>query len=145
MAGLSIWTPELDVQLAELWDDPALSTIDIGKRLGLTKNQVVGRAHRLGLLDRGTTPSLDLANAARIKRAADRAAGLQRPGCRWIEADDFLARMNRGENIYCDAPVAALGVSWCAAHLKRIYTRIRVAPVEKLADPSYDARHRRAS
>lgn len=42
------WTPEQIADLMRLWND-GLSTSEIGKRLGITKNAVVGKAHRLHL------------------------------------------------------------------------------------------------
>jgi GcrA cell cycle regulator len=44
----SVWTPERVEQLGSLWNE-GLSTAEIGRRLGLTKNAVVGKAHRLCL------------------------------------------------------------------------------------------------
>lgn len=42
------WTPEQISQLTRMWND-GLSTAEIGKRLGISKNAVVGKAHRLHL------------------------------------------------------------------------------------------------
>lgn len=42
------WTDELIAQLRDLWGQ-GLSTAEIGRRLSITKNAVVGKAHRLGL------------------------------------------------------------------------------------------------
>ena len=47
----SIWTPERITQLSQLWKD-GLSTAEIGRRIGVTKNAVVGKAHRLLLTPR---------------------------------------------------------------------------------------------
>jgi GcrA cell cycle regulator len=47
-ANAWIWTDEKIQQLSKLWDE-GLSTAAIGERLGITKNAVVGKAHRLGL------------------------------------------------------------------------------------------------
>ncbi|MDE2213223.1 MAG: hypothetical protein KGJ34_01675 [Patescibacteria group bacterium] len=47
----SSWTPELMQNLARLWDE-GHSTAEIGRRLGFSKNAVVGKAHRLGLTPR---------------------------------------------------------------------------------------------
>jgi GcrA cell cycle regulator len=44
----SVWTNERVEQLGQLWRQ-GLSTAEIGRRLGLTKNAVVGKAHRLSL------------------------------------------------------------------------------------------------
>jgi GcrA cell cycle regulator len=43
------WTPELKESLRRLWSFPSMSTAEIGRRLGVSKNSVVGQAHRLGL------------------------------------------------------------------------------------------------
>ncbi|MBO7350671.1 MAG: hypothetical protein J6U18_03675 [Acetobacter sp.] len=45
------WTEKVVEQLKQLWVDD-LSTAEIGRRLNMTKNAVVGKAHRLGLSSR---------------------------------------------------------------------------------------------
>ncbi len=45
------WTDEMVAELARLWEQ-GLSTGDIGRQLGVSKNAVVGKAHRLGLTGR---------------------------------------------------------------------------------------------
>lgn len=42
------WTDELIARLRALWQE-GLSTAEIGRRMGITKNAVVGKAHRLDL------------------------------------------------------------------------------------------------
>ncbi|AQS86503.1 MAG: GcrA family cell cycle regulator [Acetobacter aceti] len=42
------WTDETITRLKALWQE-GLSTAEIGRQLGITKNAVVGKAHRLGL------------------------------------------------------------------------------------------------
>lgn len=42
------WTPELIKDLKRLWSK-GLTTVEIGNRIGMSKNAVVGKAHRLGL------------------------------------------------------------------------------------------------
>jgi GcrA cell cycle regulator len=42
------WSPERIAELTKLWND-GLATSEIGKRLGISKNAVVGKAHRLHL------------------------------------------------------------------------------------------------
>lgn len=42
------WTEEIVARLRELWEQ-GLSTAEIGRQLNVTKNAVVGKAHRLGL------------------------------------------------------------------------------------------------
>jgi len=45
---MSVWTPELIAEVTRLWGE-GLTTAEIGKLVGVTKNAVVGKAHRLGL------------------------------------------------------------------------------------------------
>jgi GcrA cell cycle regulator len=45
------WTQETIEELTRLWD-AGFSTSEIGKRIGVSKNAVVGKAHRLGLISR---------------------------------------------------------------------------------------------
>ena len=40
------WSPEQISELTRLWGE-GLTTSEIGKRLGISKNAVVGKAHRL--------------------------------------------------------------------------------------------------
>src|SRR5260370_17736674 len=44
----TVWTQHLIDELGRLWKE-GHSTAEIGRRLGLTKNAVVGKAHRLSL------------------------------------------------------------------------------------------------
>lgn len=64
------WTDELIARLKELWEQ-GLSTAEIGRQLSITKNAVVGKAHRLGLPPR---PS-----PIRNKSAAESASKPARP------------------------------------------------------------------
>lgn len=45
------WTDALIAQLGALWDE-GHSTAEIGRRIGVSKNAVVGKAHRLDLPSR---------------------------------------------------------------------------------------------
>ena len=45
------WTPDRIDELTRLWNE-GLSTAEIGKMLGISKNAVVGKAHRLHLSSR---------------------------------------------------------------------------------------------
>lgn len=46
-----MWNDEKIAKLKKLWQE-GLTTGEIGKRLGVSKNAVVGKAHRLGLKGR---------------------------------------------------------------------------------------------
>lgn len=45
------WTDEMVDQLREMWRE-GLTTGEIGRRLGVSKNSIVGKVHRLGLSGR---------------------------------------------------------------------------------------------
>lgn len=58
-----MWTDELIEQLKALWAE-GLTTGEIGKRLNISKNAVVGKAHRLGLKGRPSPIKRDKPAAA---------------------------------------------------------------------------------
>src|SRR5260370_40209027 len=45
------WTPERIERLTELWEE-GVTTAEIGRRIGVTKNAVIGKVHRIGLVPR---------------------------------------------------------------------------------------------
>lgn len=65
------WSEEVISQLRALWAD-GLSTAEIGRRLGVTKNAIVGKAHRLDLAARPSPirrdPSAEPARRAAVRR-----------------------------------------------------------------------------
>ena len=48
------WTPERIEQLTRLWEE-GVTTAEIGRRIGVTKNAVIGKVHRIGLVPRVVT------------------------------------------------------------------------------------------
>ncbi|WP_261310215.1 GcrA family cell cycle regulator, partial [Gluconacetobacter entanii] len=62
------WTEETIARLRDLWQQ-GLSTAEIGRQLSVTKNAVVGKAHRLGLKPR---PS-PIRRGAKADKSADKA------------------------------------------------------------------------
>src|SRR6516165_681821 len=46
------WTLERSALLRRLWNDEGLSGGEIAERMGLSRNAVIGRAHRMGLQKR---------------------------------------------------------------------------------------------
>jgi GcrA cell cycle regulator len=45
------WTPERIASLVALWEE-GVTTAEIGRRIGVTKNAVIGKVHRIGLVPR---------------------------------------------------------------------------------------------
>ena len=72
MSGPSPWNEGRDEQLAAFWRD-GLTTGEIGRRMGISKNSVIGRAHRLQLARRASPINVTLAKP-------------------WTEEDDALLR-----------------------------------------------------
>jgi GcrA cell cycle regulator len=48
------WTPERIEALTRLWEE-GVTTAEIGRRIGVTKNAVIGKVHRIGLTPRVIT------------------------------------------------------------------------------------------
>ncbi len=84
----TVWTQDLIDNLGRLWAE-GHSTAEIGRRLGLTKNAVVGKAHRLSLAPRPSP----------LKGPPKRRIVfpfLRRPPARW----QALLRRARGHGLY---------------------------------------------
>lgn len=71
------WTTEQIAELTRLWSE-GLTTSEIGKRLGISKNAVVGKAHRLHLAARPSPIKRTGARPA-VFRTAVRLPGAPRP------------------------------------------------------------------
>lgn len=71
----TVWTEEKDTQLRAFWD-AGVSGSQIAERMGMTKNAVIGRAHRL-----------------KLKSRASLIATISRP---WTEEDDARLRQLYG-------------------------------------------------
>lgn len=107
----SIWTSELIQQLSALWTE-GHSTAEIGRRLGITKNAVVGKAHRLSLNPRPSP----------LKRPpAPRVVGITGPTCSWPLGHPG----EKGFHFCGKRPVQ--GKPYCAEHAEMAY----VKPKEK--------------
>jgi GcrA cell cycle regulator len=112
------WNDEKIGRLKKLWSE-GLTTGEIGKRLGVSKNAVVGKAHRLGLKGRPSpikrqdvkTPTAAKKPETRIFTLTD----LSAQTCRWPIGDpkheDFR---------FCGKPVIA-GKPYCGEHCATAY------------------------
>lgn len=77
------WAADLDAELRRLWGE-GLPTAEIGRRMDISKNAVVGRAHRLGLSKRDTPirrAALALDDAQRERLTALVRQGYTREQC----------------------------------------------------------------
>ena len=106
------WTPKRVSALIALWNE-GLSTSEIGGRLGVTKNAVVGKVHRLGLPKRGSP--------IKHKPKPTQIIGLAslRPGmCSWPDGEPGTDEFN-----FCGLN-AVPGKPYCDEHCKRAYVKV---------------------
>lgn len=114
------WIPTRISVLIALWDE-GVTTSEIGRRLGVTKNAVVGKAHRLGLPLRRPP--------VQAKPVERRGIGLEDLGygmCSWPDGDPATKEFG-----FCGRQVVP-AKPYCAAHCARAYTantRDRKSPV----------------
>ena len=80
MRGPSPWNDDLDARLTSDWA-AGFSTAEIGRRMGVSKNSVIGRAHRLQLPSRGSP--INLSQAQAIPWTEEDDALLTRIGFSW--------------------------------------------------------------
>lgn len=123
------WTPDHVKTLMALWAE-GLPTLEIGRRLGVTKNSVVGKVHRLGLPKRQSPiSSSPKPRIARVASQPTRTAppppsgkiitmGMLTAGmCNWPDGepgeDDFR---------FCGEQVIE-GKPYCQHHCERAYVR----------------------
>ncbi len=105
------WTPTRISILIALWDE-GLPTSEIGKRLSVTKNAVVGKVHRLGLPKRGSPIRQKPKPAQIISLEA------LRPGmCCWPEGEP-----GKEDFRFCGEP-AEPEKPYCAYHCERAYVK----------------------
>jgi len=112
----SIWTPERVEQLGTLWAE-GLSTAEIGRRLGLTKNAVVGKAHRLCLPPRPSPVKFRPAPEPEIKPTVVIDLPRANTGCLWPHG-------HPGEkNFHFCGGRQLLGKPYCAEHAAIAYVK----------------------
>lgn len=103
------WTSERIDQLKLLWEE-GVTTAEIGRRIGVSKNAVVGKVHRIGLMPRVVK------EAPPPRRNVFDFAG---PACMWPIGhptdDDFH---------FCGGRPAA-GKPYCTEHAAKAYIRPR--------------------
>jgi GcrA cell cycle regulator len=106
----TIWNPDLIDRLIALWDE-GHPTAEIGRRLAISKNAVIGKAHRLAL-----TPRPSPLKSPPVRR---RTLGPQPAACTWPQGHpgdkDFR---------FCgERPVQ--GKPYCAKHAAMAYVRAK--------------------
>jgi len=105
------WTPERIQALIAMWNE-GLPASEIGRRLAVTKNAVVGKVHRLGLAKRRiTAPPKETVDRGDVVRLESLKADM----CSWPTGDpgddDFR---------FCGSE-AVEGKPYCRKHCERAY------------------------
>jgi GcrA cell cycle regulator len=112
------WTEDKTARLSELWDE-GIPAAEIGRRLGITKNAVIGKAWRLDLPPRrvseGPSPVPSLVEI--MPRATDL--------CHWPFGKPGTANFR-----FCCQPVRT-GKPYCTAHCRIAYVRPVPAALER--------------
>ncbi|MGI3775700.1 MAG: GcrA family cell cycle regulator [Janthinobacterium lividum] len=128
------WTDAVILSLRALWDE-GLSTAEIGRRLGVTKNAVVGKAHRLVLPAR---PSPIRRGAAPVATAR-RATGPTLPSMELPEAAPQFAERQAGRVVPVAVvqPVADAGVRPQEAPVVQVVP-VRIVAVREPAEAVED-------
>ena len=146
------WTPERIKILIGLWEE-GLPTSEIGRRLGVTKNAVVGTVHRLGLKKRqspirqSSTTSAQpkkpkKAPAAQPAAAQPQTAPVKLPSGDVVRLEELTAQMccwpegepGTPEFHFCGQP-AVEGKPYCEEHCARAY--VKVSKDKKKASGGY--------
>ena len=108
----SEWTPTRISALIGLWNE-GLSTSRIGERLGITKNAVVGKVHRLGLPKRGSPIRKQKPKPTEVISLSSLRPGM----CCWPEGEPGTDEFHFcGEKAQQDKP-------YCEAHCERAYVK----------------------
>ena len=103
--GVSLW-PTRDPELLELFE-LGLTTAKIGQRMGLTKNTIIGRLHRIGKF-RKEVPDPPPTSPSFVFPPIN--------CCYWPHGNPKEPDFH-----FCGDPVAAPALPYCAAHTKDAY------------------------
>ena len=104
----SIWTSELIDRLVILWDE-GLPTAEIGRRLAISKNAVIGKSHRLALKPRPSP-----LKSPPVRR---RVIGMVPPSCSWPQGHPGDKNFR-----FCGRRPLP-GKPYCAEHAAQAYIR----------------------
>lgn len=115
------WSLERTQALIELWKT-GLPAGEIGNRLGVTKNAVVGKVHRLGLPKRPSPIKRDpnkpvVRKPPPVEPNVVTLSALKGGMCNWPEGDPGTPEFH-----FCGEPALA-GKPYCAEHCAKAYVR----------------------
>lgn len=112
-----IWAehPELGARLTEMWQR-GLKVSEVAQAMGLTKDQVFGRAYRIGLALRPSPIKSHVTGQPRPKPIP----APPNSQCLWIEGEPTGKPFDK---LICGKPVIGFGKPWCAEHHARAWQR----------------------
>jgi len=110
----TVWSDQHITKLRKLWGD-GHTTGEIGKKLGVSKNAVVGKAHRLGLKSRPSPIKRVAKPQQEEKERIFTITDLSSSTCRWPIGDPKESNFR-----FCGATVFH-GKSYCAEHCDLAY------------------------
>lgn len=116
------WTTEKIKQLKKLWSK-GKSTVEIGRELGISKNAVVGKVHRLELNAR-PSPIKKAATPKPVKKKVQKEGNvslmdLKMNSCRWPIGEPKDADFH-----FCGKDTVT-GKPYCSEHCKLAYTSLK--------------------
>lgn len=118
------WTDERIAKLRKLWDD-GLTASQIAKELaeGVTRNAVIGKAHRLGLKSRPSPVKTDGSKAKRTPKK--KAKTLEKTQVSLLDLTERMCKWPHGhpgddDFHFCGKPSEA-GMPYCIAHCQEAY------------------------
>lgn len=106
--------PQKLARLKFLWEETSMPAREIGEELGVTKNSVIGRAHRSGLIPRAKVR--DLPSPPPMARVTFPPKG----HCLWADH-----HVGDPEFFFCGEPVANVDESWCERHRAIVFLPVR--------------------
>ena len=109
------WTAVRVAALIALWNE-GLPTSEIGRRLNVTKNSVVGKVHRLGLTKRESPIQKKVVEkkpVAQVVRLESLSAGM----CSWPDGEP-----GKEDFRFCGKPIVE-GKPYCLQHCERAYVK----------------------
>ena len=116
-----VWTDEKINSLKKLWAKGA-STSEIAKRLGLSKNSIIGKVHRLNLEVRPSPIKKEAAPKKVVRTPKKTKIGildLKLNTCRWPIGDPT------DEDFHFCGENTVMGKPYCAKHCAEAYTSIK--------------------
>lgn len=114
-----VWTDDKVKNLKKLWLKGA-TTAEIAKKLGLSKNSIIGKVHRLNLENR-PSPIKKTAPVKKVKVVVHKSSrigimDLKMNTCRWPIGDPT------DEDFHFCGKNTAVGKPYCPEHCKMAYT-----------------------